>query len=182
MEFLPFLQAQAAFSEATFGPGQRTQGVLAHLRKELDEIARDPLDRTEWMDVVLLALDGARRAGYPLEALVTGWPGGPAHDLEVALERQFGLAQAWFEPSAGALEVVLLLEANLRQLDDAPGLLTAWLGVASLAFEGGRRTGATAADLLGVLTAKFERNRRRTWPDWRTQPVDRPIEHVRAHD
>ncbi|MCB0968287.1 MAG: DUF550 domain-containing protein [Ilumatobacter sp.] len=58
------LERQRAFSEATFGPGARTAGVLDHIRKELDEIAAAPDDLSEWVDVVILAFDGAWRAGH----------------------------------------------------------------------------------------------------------------------
>lgn len=53
---------QRDFSARAFGPGDRTAGVLAHIRKELDEVAAAPTDLSEWADVVLLALDGAWRA------------------------------------------------------------------------------------------------------------------------
>ena len=52
---------QRAFSRATFGPGMRTKGVVDHIRKELIEIEGAPDDLTEWVDVVLLALDGLWR-------------------------------------------------------------------------------------------------------------------------
>lgn len=58
------IERQIAWSLATFGPGSRIEGVLAHIRKELDEVAENPDDVTEWADVLILALDGAWRAGY----------------------------------------------------------------------------------------------------------------------
>lgn len=57
------IQRQKEWSSTTFGPGRRTAGVIAHIRKELDEIAADPTDIGEWVDVIVLALDGAWRAG-----------------------------------------------------------------------------------------------------------------------
>lgn len=59
------LLRQMAFSRATFGPGERRQGVSDHIRKELVEVAQasdadDAAD--EWVDVVILALDGLTRA------------------------------------------------------------------------------------------------------------------------
>jgi hypothetical protein len=62
-DFLAHLQRQREFSERTFGPGARTLGVVAHIRKELLEIEAKPDDLEEWIDVVILALDGAWRAG-----------------------------------------------------------------------------------------------------------------------
>ena len=63
------LRRQREFSEKTFGPGRRTAGVLDHIREELREIESAPDDLEEWIDVVLLALDGAWRAGHPPEAI-----------------------------------------------------------------------------------------------------------------
>ena len=64
------LTQQRAWSERTFGPGERTAGVLDHIRKELGEIEADPADVSEWIDVVILALDGAWRAGHTPEAII----------------------------------------------------------------------------------------------------------------
>ncbi len=65
------LYRQRDFSLRTFGPGERTAGVLDHIRKELVEIEADPADITEWVDVILLALDGAWRAGHAPEAIAS---------------------------------------------------------------------------------------------------------------
>lgn len=101
-DLLAHLRRQREFSERTFGPGARTKGVLDHIRRELVEIEGKPHDVYEWIDVVLLALDGAWRAGHSPE------------------------------------------------------------------------------DIVLALAVKQERNERRTWPDWRTQPADKAIEHVRT--
>jgi len=63
-DLISHLRHQLDWSLRTFGPGKRTGGVLAHIRKELVEIERAPLDLTEWVDVLMLAFDGAMRAGY----------------------------------------------------------------------------------------------------------------------
>jgi hypothetical protein len=64
------LYRQKSFSYKTFGPGSRANGVVDHIRKELVEIEQDPTDISEWIDVVLLAFDGAWRAGYSPEQIV----------------------------------------------------------------------------------------------------------------
>lgn len=69
-DLVAHLHRQREFSERTFGPGARTAGVLDHIRKELAEIEAKPADLSEWIDVVLLALDGAWRAGYSPEDIV----------------------------------------------------------------------------------------------------------------
>ncbi len=102
--FEQHLQRQRDFSERTFGPGPRAAGVIDHIRKELREIEENPDDLAEWIDVVILALDGA------------------------------------------------------------------W------------RSGATPAQIIDALVAKQTKNEARTWPDWRSAPADKAIEHDRADD
>lgn len=61
---------QRDWSAQTFGPRPRTFGITDHIRKELAEIEDDPTDVTEWADVVILALDGAWRAGHEPQAII----------------------------------------------------------------------------------------------------------------
>ncbi len=51
-----------AFSHATFGPGERTDSVIDHIRKELIEVHDATGKSSEWVDVVILALDGLTRS------------------------------------------------------------------------------------------------------------------------
>ena len=57
------LSEQADWSEKNFGPGNRTKGLIEHIKKELEEIEAEPLDLEEWIDVAILAFDGAWRTG-----------------------------------------------------------------------------------------------------------------------
>ena len=56
------IERQITFSRNTFGPGERRAGVIDHIRKELVEIEDDGV-LSEWVDVIILALDGAWRSG-----------------------------------------------------------------------------------------------------------------------
>lgn len=62
MNLRDHLMRQMAFSHATFGPGRRTDGVIDHIKKELREVEIDDGQPDEWVDVVILALDGLTRA------------------------------------------------------------------------------------------------------------------------
>lgn len=64
------LERQREWSAQTFGPGTRTKGVLDHIRKELVEIENAPDDVSEWIDVIILAFDGALRAGHAPQAVI----------------------------------------------------------------------------------------------------------------
>lgn len=61
MDLQQHLIRQMAFSHATFGPGERTNGVIDHIRKELVEVEEANGEASEWVDVVILALDGLTR-------------------------------------------------------------------------------------------------------------------------
>lgn len=69
-DLVAHLERQRAWSAKTFGPGERTAGVLDHIRKELLEVEADPSDVKEWVDLVILALDGAWRAGHEPREIV----------------------------------------------------------------------------------------------------------------
>lgn len=118
------LLRQMAFSRATFGPGARNAGVVDHIRKELEEVQRalegredhDPAKwdaAREWVDVVILALDG--------------------------LTRQI---------------------RDITGFRDAP--------------EEAARTACR------MILEKQARNETRDWPDWRSAPKDKAIEHIRS--
>ncbi|MGO4700242.1 dATP/dGTP pyrophosphohydrolase domain-containing protein [Dyella sp. 2RAB6] len=97
-DFAAHLLRQRYFSERTFGPGYRAKGVVAHIRKELNEIESAPADLTEWIDVAILALDGAWRSGATpqqiIDALVAkqaknegrAWPDWRTMDPDSAIE------------------------------------------------------------------------------------------------
>ena len=68
-ELIDYLDQQMVWSRETFGAGKRTLGIVDHIRKELEEIIKDPCDVEEWCDVIILALDGAWRAGHSSQAI-----------------------------------------------------------------------------------------------------------------
>ena len=113
MDLKQHLLRQMAWSHATFGPGERTAGVIDHIRKELIEVETAAGDSAEWVDVVILALDGLTRR------LMFGGGGERANPDHVA-------------------QVV-----------------------------------------CNMIQGKQSRNEAREWPDWRTAPKDKAIEHVR---
>ena len=65
-----YLREQREWSTRTFGPNYRTAGLLKHIQKELEEIAANPTDLVEWIDVILLACDGYWRHGGEPENLM----------------------------------------------------------------------------------------------------------------
>jgi hypothetical protein len=64
-----YVKRQRDWSEKTFGHSVRTMGITKHIEKEIAEIRAAPHDLMEWVDVIILALDGAWRAGYTPEQI-----------------------------------------------------------------------------------------------------------------
>jgi hypothetical protein len=73
-DLVAHLIRQWSWSEKTFGPGPRTKGVIDHIRKELVEVEANPRDLSEWIDIMILAADGALREGFT------------PHEIALALE------------------------------------------------------------------------------------------------
>ena len=81
-----YLRRQREWCVRTFGPGERTVGVADHIVRELGEVVGTrvvlssalrasedgpgTIDASEFVDVVILALDGLWRAGYEPEWIV----------------------------------------------------------------------------------------------------------------
>lgn len=67
MRLAEIISVQIPFSTQTFGTGMRTKGICKHIRAKLREIETAPHDISEWVDVILLAIDGAWRTGHNAE-------------------------------------------------------------------------------------------------------------------
>lgn len=65
-----YILTQIEWSAAVFGEGEHTEGLLKHIEKELNEVRDSPTDIMEWIDIIILALDGAWRAGFSPEDIV----------------------------------------------------------------------------------------------------------------
>jgi hypothetical protein len=109
MDMIVRMERQFDFSAKTFGPplfGSSVYGVIDHIRKELVEIEAQPTDLEEWIDVVMLALDGAWRAGHSPEAILAqwdakqaknegrSWPDWRTHDPDAAVEHDRAASQS----------------------------------------------------------------------------------------
>ncbi|MCV3915810.1 DUF550 domain-containing protein, partial [Pseudomonas aeruginosa] len=102
--------------------------------------------------------------------------------FDLHLERQRRFSERTFGPGSRAAGVVDHIRKELREIEEAPGDLAEWIDVVILALDGAWRTGATSAQIIDALLAKQAKNESRSWPDWRTAPADKAIEHDRADD
>jgi hypothetical protein len=91
-ELVDWLTKKMEWSYKTFGTAERYIGVLKHIEKEIEEVRQNPQDISEWVDIIILAFDGACRMGFTPEqvvnALITkqeqninrSWPPPPKDD------------------------------------------------------------------------------------------------------
>ena len=119
MDLIKHIERQIKFSKFTFGPGARTSGVCDHIRKELTEIEADPHDLEEWVDVILLSIDGAWRSGHTPQQIVSAidskltknenrqWPDWRTADPDKAIEhiRTDHSQETGLDPAAAAVKV-----------------------------------------------------------------------------
>ena len=68
-DLVAHIQRQIEFSKKTFGPDTRLNGVLEHIGQEIEEIRKEPKDIYEWIDLMLLAIDGCWRQGFTPEEI-----------------------------------------------------------------------------------------------------------------
>ena len=83
-----YLVRQRLWYLSVFGPGQRDAGLIKHIKKELDEIQDSPGDIEEWIDVIILAFEGALRNARSVD---------PVEDVIDCLQKKQdkNLARTW---------------------------------------------------------------------------------------
>jgi hypothetical protein len=101
-DFAAHLRRQAEFSSRTFGPGARVEGVTDHIAKELIEVRDSGGALAEWIDVVILGLDGCWRSGATPDEIIgamvakqtknegRSWPDWRSADPDKAIEHDRG--------------------------------------------------------------------------------------------
>lgn len=103
----------------------------------------------------------------------------PPFDLAAHLRRQAAFSERTFGPGARVEGVCDHIRKELAEVQDSGGSLAEWADVIILAFDGAWRSGATPEQVIEAVVAKQARNESRRWPDWRTAPPGRAIEHDR---
>lgn len=70
LDLVHYLRDQMLWSKETFGCGTRDVGLLKHIELEVEEV-RDSNgdDLYEWIDIIILAFDGALTHGFTPEEI-----------------------------------------------------------------------------------------------------------------
>lgn len=98
------------------------------------------------------------------------------------LDRQRTFSDTTFGPGPRTAGVLDHIRKELLEVEAKPDDVTERADVIILAFDGATRRGFTGQQVLDAVLAKQTRNEGRTWPDWRTQPADKAIEHDRTDE
>jgi hypothetical protein len=100
-------------------------------------------------------------------------------DLTDFIARQKQWSLKTFGPGERSAGCIDHIRKELIEIEEAPLDLKEWVDVITLALDAAWRAGHSPADIAAQLDATLDRNIARKWPDWRTQPLDKAIEHVR---
>ena len=103
-------------------------------------------------------------------------------DLIAHLRRQQAFSERTFGPGDRLLGITAHIAQELKEVRDSGGALAEWVDVILLALDGAWRSGATPERITAAIRAKQTKNEGHTWPDWRTAPADRAIEHDRSKE
>lgn len=104
----------------------------------------------------------------------------PPFDMLAHLKRQAEFSAKTFGPGARVEGVTDHIAKELREVRESGGDLSEWVDVIILAFDGAWRSGASPAQIIDAMVAKQTKNEGRKWPDWRTAPANKAIEHDRS--
>lgn len=169
IDLLTYLADAIPFSFNTFGPGARTNGVIDHITKELVEVQADD---KEWVDVAILALDGAWRSQMkddrpddpPDATWFAGWLNTKAEYWLTQDTSNFGWI--WDQLRQSPRDVGLWVALHISAMRQSVHLHESF--------------SEDKAPSYGELFAKLTINKLRVWPDWRTADQGRAIEHDRT--
>lgn len=88
VDLADYVGRQQAWSARVFGLGARTIGITKHIEKEIEEVRASPDDLMEWIDLMIIAMDGYWRAG-----------GSPSHLMDLLERKQaINFARKWPPP------------------------------------------------------------------------------------
>lgn len=167
-----YLRAHNAWSARTFGTDRKPMSIIKHLRKELEELQQKPDDILEYVDIIILAADGAFLCQYTPNQVVE------------ALMNTLGEKPDDGEPNCGYYDSILHvcnlaehLFLNPSQHVHPNDTLRFWIEIATSAFQMARAAGFSLAQITFALQHKQSINFKRRWPT----PGDpnEPTEHLR---
>jgi hypothetical protein len=84
-----------------------------------------------------------------------------------------------FGPNRPVTGVLEHMRREIAEIEAKPQDRAEWADLLILLIAGADRAGVPLKDVLEAAVLKTHVNKRRKWPDWRTQPEDAPIHHLK---
>lgn len=104
---------------------------------------------------------------------------GAVFNLIEHLYRQREWSELTFGPGDRTSGTIDHIRKELIEIEADPHDLEEWIDVILLALDAAWRLGNTPEEVAHAIATKQSINEHREWPDWRTIPTDKAVEHVR---
>ena len=98
----------------------------------------------------------------------------------VRVQREF--SRRTFGPGLRTEGIIDHMTKEFDEIRSEPEALEEWVDQIILSFDGAWRTGAAPQEIIDAVHAKLTKNMLRKWPDWRTAPEGKAIEHDRSEE
>ena len=72
------------------------------------------------------------------------------------------------------------IRKELVEVEEADDPLSEWVDIIILGMDGALRSCGNPEEVECAIRDKMAKNLLREWPDWRTMPSDKAIEHIRG--
>lgn len=144
---LHYIQRQNDWSARVF-PNKTVHSITSHIRKEIkQELQPHPQDLIEWIDVVILAFDGAYTDGFTPQQIVRA--------LEDWLVAPFPYV---------SLDVLFKrIEREIQAINGRRSDIWSWTLIAAYAFQGAFQMGFSSEQIIFALQQKQSINFARKW-------------------
>ena len=99
--------------------------------------------------------------------------------LEEIIKNQIAWSEKTFGPGPLDAGIIDHIKKELIEIEKAPGDLEEWIDVIILALDAAWRNCYSAECIVDVLIAKQQKNKLRSWPDWKDAEPGKAIEHIK---
>jgi len=99
-------------------------------------------------------------------------------NLEYYIRKQIEFSEETFGPGKRYTQVIDHITKEVEEVKENPDDLEEWIDIITLALDGAWRTGYSPEVICAMMEYKLEKNKMRDWPDWKTHPEGKAIEHL----
>lgn len=151
-----FIDEFIAWARGTFGEGDHTASLLAHVKEELAEVEERPGALEEYIDIIILGMDGAWRAGREKE-IIPRFSAASLRDKSTLATIRKNIPHVWRD----------FIEYYVESGEGK------WIEIIHFGLLGAMLQGYTLEEIEKELYRKHHINIQRTWiiPSDNTKPI-----------